>query len=160
LKMVGLLLLTAGLLATGTGALTRVGRSGSEPAPTSAARPAAPTPVADEKAFERASLTRPTSRQFLEQALEAAGDVKDPVWKARILILVAKAQAAAGVRAAAQQNLQRVFDLGNALPNDNVQDFNTRCILAELSQAQADMGDVDEALKTLAAHRKPTNIGD
>jgi tetratricopeptide (TPR) repeat protein len=156
----GVLLVTASLLATGTGALTGLVRSRNEIVPASAARSAGPAPAADEKASEHQPLTRPPTRQVLEQALETAAEIKDPAQKARILVLVARAQAAAGDRESAQQNLQRAFELGNALPNDNVNDFNTRHVLAELSQAQADLGDVDGALKTLDAYGKPKLIED
>jgi RNA polymerase sigma factor (sigma-70 family) len=158
--VVGSLLLAASVLVAGAGALRGGAQSEKETAPANASAAVAPVQPADEKASERESPARSTARPFLEQALQAAADVKDPAENARILVLVAKAQAATGDRAAARHNLQRAFELGNALPNENIEDFYRRHILREISEAQAELGDMDRALKTLDAYRKPKDNDD
>jgi RNA polymerase sigma factor (sigma-70 family) len=102
------------------------------------------------------ALAEGKSLELLDQALAAAAAVKDPEQKARLLIVVAKAQAKARALPTALKTLQRAFELGNALPIESVEDFLVRDgVLSGVSDAQADMGDFDGALKTLEADRKP-----
>ena len=119
-------------------------------------RPAKVAPQPPAKTPENAKQTAAAGRPFLDQAVRAAGDVKDAEQKARLLILIARAQAQAGERTTALGTLRRAADLAASLPNNDGNEFNVRGgILAAVINAQAELDDTAAALKTLAANTRP-----
>jgi RNA polymerase sigma factor (sigma-70 family) len=149
LRLTAALFLAAAVFGTGLGLLVGQGLAGDEKG---ARAPEAPKPAA-----EGAKDPAPgADLKSLQQALQAASDIKDPEQKVRALILVAQAQVNAGERAAALQTLQRAFKLGDALPNDDKHDFYVRLsVLGLIVGAQAEAGDVDAARKTIEVMRMP-----
>src|SRR5439155_10525788 len=80
------------------------------------------------------------SQALFEQALEAAAAIKDDRERAGILVQIAKAQARAGDRAAAQATLEMAARLASRLPAS--ERAATLLMVAERLQERVGVGDI------------------
>ena len=145
LRLTTAIVLALAVLGTGTGLLLGQGQAGEQreaPGPQPPVRPA--------RAAQTAQKPAPTGGpKALEQALEAAGTVKDPEQKARALLAVAEVQTQAGERKAALRTLDQAARAARAIPEDDPNTANKRRNLLTLTAgAQAEAGDMGAALQT------------
>src|SRR5262249_56652850 len=122
LRVTLVFLFATAILGTGLGIFAGPGRTG-DGKETKEGEPPVPAARSAEGAKEPAPMA---GQKILEQALQAAADVKDPEQKARALVLVGRAQARAGERAAALETFQRAFKTADTLANDGPNDFLVR----------------------------------
>jgi RNA polymerase sigma factor (sigma-70 family) len=143
LRLTTVIVLALAVLGTGAGLFLGYGQAGEKatgPQP----------PVRQTQAAQAAQKPTPAAgAKALEQALEAAGTVKDLEQKARALLAVAEVQIQAGERKAALRTLGEAAEAARAIPEGDLNIVRTkRNVLAQVAGAQAEAGDLEAARKT------------
>ncbi len=151
-KFAVLFCLATGLLGTGVGLFACHGRA-MELSETAEAKSARVTT----RALEKAKAPGPAKgRAFLEQAVQAAGGVKDPRKKARALLVIAEAQTAGGDNAAALRTIKNAFEIARTLPEVRLEEIEDRFrLFFRIVEGQARAGDLGAAEKSMEAIRPP-----